>query len=112
MHDAAARRHEVQLARLDRESGAEAVAVHDLAVEEIGDGREPDVGMRSHVDTRADQELGRTHLIKEDERSDHLLARRGQRAAYGEPAEVAGARHDYLLDGIARPRIAGLGVVV
>ena len=86
--------------------------MHDLAVEQIGDGREPDVGMRAHVDTRADQELGRPHLIEEDERSDHLLAGRGQRAAHGEAAEVAGARHDHLLDGIAGARIAGHGVVV
>ena len=86
--------------------------MHDLALEQIGDGREPDVGMRAHVDTGADQELGRAHLIEEDERSDHLLARCGQRAAHLEAAEVAGTRHDHLLDGVAGEGIAGLGVVV
>ena len=32
---------------------------------------------------------------------DHLLLRRRQRAAHLEAAEIAGARHDHLLDGIA-----------
>ncbi len=33
--------------------GAEAVAMHDLAVEQIGDGGEADMRMRPHVDAVA-----------------------------------------------------------
>ena len=44
--DAAARGHPVDRAGLDRLHGAEAVAVHDLALEQIGNRREPDVRMR------------------------------------------------------------------
>jgi hypothetical protein len=54
VHDAAARGHPVHLARADHLLGAEAVAMHDLAVEEVRDRREPDVRMRAHVDAAAD----------------------------------------------------------
>ena len=111
MDDAAAGRHQVQLAGADRQRRAEAVAVHDLAVEQVGDGGKPDVRVRAHVDAGADQELGRSHLVEEDEGADHLPAHRGQRTAHREAAEVAGARHDDLLDGIARVPVAGDRVV-
>ena len=75
-----------------------------LALEQVGDGGEADVRMRPHVDAVADQELGRPHLVEEDEGPDHLLLRRGQRAAHLEAAEIAGARHDHVLDGIAGVR--------
>ncbi len=47
--------------------------MHDLAVEEIGDGREPDMRMRAPSCPRR-QELGRPHLVEEDERPDHAAA--------------------------------------
>ena len=53
MDDAAARRHQVHVAGRDHHFGAERVAVPDLAVEEIGDGGEPDMRMRPHVDAPA-----------------------------------------------------------
>ena len=53
MHDAAAGGHPVDLAGPDRHGGAEAVAVHDLAVEQVGHGGEPDMRMRPHVDALA-----------------------------------------------------------
>ena len=111
MHDAGPRRHQVELPRLDGNGAAEAVAVHDLAVEQIGHGGEPDVRMRAHVDAGADEELRRTHLIEKDKRPDHLPPRRRQGAAHGEAAEVASARHDHLLDGLAGAHIAGLRIV-
>ena len=40
-----------------------------------------------------------------------LFGRR-QRAAHLEAAEVAGARHDHLLDGVAGACVAGNGIVV
>jgi hypothetical protein len=109
--DALPCRHQVQFARPDWHRRAEAVAVHDLAVEQIGDGSQPDVGMRAHVDAGADEEFRRPHLIEEYERPDHLLAGGRQRAAHGKAAEIAGARYDHLLDGIAGARIAGYGII-
>jgi hypothetical protein len=50
--------------------------VHDLALEQVRDRCEVDVRMRSHVDAFADDELGRSHLVEEDERPDHLPLRR------------------------------------
>jgi hypothetical protein len=97
MNNAAARRHPVHLARPDRERGAEAVAMHDLAIEQIGDGREPDMRMRPHVEPGAGAEFSRAEMIEEDERSDHSRARRRQRAAHREAvAEVDRARHDHV----------------
>ena len=110
MHDAGAGRHQVQLARLDGNGRAEAVAVHDLAVEQVGDGGEADVRMRAHVDAGADEKLGRPHLVEEDEGADHLPPRRRQRTAHGKAAEIAGARHDDLLDGVAGAMVARLRI--
>ena len=102
MHDAAARRHPVHFARLDRRRGAEAVAVHDLAVEQIGDGGEPDMRMRPHVEPVAGAELGRPEMVEEDERPDHARARRRQRAAHREAvAEIDRARHHHMRDRVA-----------
>src|SRR5215510_4028575 len=56
MHDAAARPHQ-----------------KDLALEQVGYRGEADMGMRSHIDTLADQEFCRSHLIEENEGSHHLL---------------------------------------
>ena len=53
VHDAAAGGHPVQLARPDDLLEAEAVAVHDLALDQPGEGRQADVRMRPHVDTLA-----------------------------------------------------------
>ena len=81
MHDAAPGRHQIDLARTDGERRAQAVAMEHLALEQVGDRGEADVRMRPHVDALADQELGRPHLVEEDEGPDHLLlappARRG-----------------------------------
>jgi hypothetical protein len=69
MHDAAARAHPVHRRRLDRLLGPQAVAVQDLALEEVGHGGQVDVRMRAHVDALVGQELGRPHLVEEDERA-------------------------------------------
>src|SRR3546814_1526446 len=47
--DALARGHPVDLARPDRLLRADAVAMHDLAVEQVGDRREPDMRVRQDV---------------------------------------------------------------
>ena len=85
--------------------------MHDLAVEQVGDGRQADMGMGPHVHAGSEQELGRPHLVEEDEGADHLPLRRGQRPAHLEAAEVAGAGHDHGLDGVAGELVAGLRIV-
>jgi hypothetical protein len=55
--------------------------VLELATEEVGDGRETNMGMRACVDAPARDELSRSHLVEEDERPDHLALRRRKRAA-------------------------------
>ena len=111
VHDATSGRHQVHLARHDRRRGAEAVAMPHFALEQIGDRGEPDMRVRPHVDAVTDQEFGRPHLVEENERADHLFLCRRQRAAHFEAAEIAGARHDHVLDGIAGKAIAGNGVL-
>src|SRR5262249_4548042 len=69
------------------------------------------VRMRPHVDALAGTEFGRSHVIEEDEWSDHAALRRGQRAPHREPTEVAGARDDHALDRVARIGIARHGVL-
>ena len=64
-------------------------------------------GMRTHVDALPRLHQHRAELVEEDEGADHLPARRGQRAAHLEAAEVTRARHDDHLDGIRRGGIAG-----
>ena len=112
VRDAAARGHQVHGARLDLLDVALAVAVHDAAVEQIGDGGEPDMRMRPHVHALAGDELHRSEMIEEDERADHLPLAVRQGAAHRESvAEVAGARHDDKLERIAGFGIAENGIV-
>ena len=98
MGDTAACSHPVDRAGPDRLQRAETVAVDDLAPDQVGHRGEPDVRMRPHVDALAEQELRRPHLIEKDERPDHLPARRWQRPAHFEAAEIARPRHDDHLD--------------
>ncbi len=113
MGDAAAGGHQVQRAGADGQLRAQAVAVHDLALEQVGRGGEADVRVRPDVDALADHELRRTHLVPEPEYegADPLPPRRGQRAPHLEAAEVAGAGDDDGLDGVAGELVAERGVV-
>src|SRR5580704_8294977 len=106
MHDAASGRHPIDRAGPDRQRSAEAVAVHDLAVEQIGDGREPDMRMRPDVDAIAGAEYCRSEMVEEDERPHHARARRRQRAVHLEAAEVDRTRYDQLRDCIAGASVA------
>ena len=106
MRDAAARRHQVHGAGLDLLDVALAVAVHDRAVEQIGDGGKPDMRVRAHVHALAGDELHRPEMIEEDEGPDHLPLAVRQRAPHHEAiAEIAGARHDDEIE-----RVTGLGI--
>ena len=78
----------------DGDLGAHAVAVGDLAVEQIGDGGEADVRVRAHVDAARDagRELDRPHVVEEHERPDHPVLREGQHPPHLEPAQIAAPR--------------------
>ena len=82
------------------------------AVEQIGDGGEPDMRMRPHVHALAGHELHRAEMIEEDEGPDHLPLAMRQRAPHHESvAEVAGARHDDEIERVAGHGIAEHGIV-
>src|SRR3974377_2559994 len=94
MSDAAARGHQVPGARRDFPDVSFAVAMHDAAVEQIGDGRKANVRMWPHVHAPAGHELHGAEMIEEDEGADHLPPPVRQRAPYLKSvAEIAGARH-------------------
>jgi hypothetical protein len=73
--------------------------MHELPLEQIRDGREPNVRMRPHVDACPGLEADRAHVVDEDKWSHHLLLERGQHAADHEAAEVARAGADDVFDG-------------
>src|SRR5688500_2478 len=69
MRDAAASGHPVDLERPDRLLEPEAVAMHDLAFEEVGHGRQADVGVGPYVHGpgNAGRKIHRAHAIEEYE---------------------------------------------
>jgi hypothetical protein len=90
VRDAVAGGHPVDGARLDALHRAEAVAMHERAVEEIGHRGEPDVRVGPDVDAGARRKLRRAHVVEEDEGPDHLLRMRRQEAPHFEAADVLG----------------------
>jgi hypothetical protein len=113
MRDAAAGGHQIHRTRSDFLDIALAVAMHDAAVEQIGDGGEPDMRMRPDVHALAGDELHRAEMIEEDERADHLPLAVRQRAAHREAiAKIADARHDHQLQRLAGCQIAEHRIVV
>jgi hypothetical protein len=84
--DAAPRGHPVHLARRDDLVVAQAVAVVDLALEQVGDGGQPDVRVRPHVHALPRQEVSRAHVVQEDEGPDHAALVEGQDAPDLQPA--------------------------
>ena len=73
--------HEIHRPGGDLQRIALAVAVHDTAVEKIGDGRKPDVGMRANVHASAGDELHWSDLIEEDEHQPSGVWRAAARGA-------------------------------
>lgn len=98
MGDAAPSDHPVQRAGADDLVRPGAVLVMEIAAEQVGYGAEADMRVRPDVDTLAGQQLGRTGLVEEDKRPDHLSSRRRQGAPDLKAAKVAGARNDQGLD--------------
>src|SRR3546814_6042044 len=89
MGDAAAGGHPVHLAGANSLLGAEAVAVHEPAVEQIADGGEPDMRMRSDIGVAKliGRQMQRTGMIEEDERPDHAALPKGQNELDGQRSE-------------------------
>ena len=100
MSDAAPGDHPVQRAGADDLVGAGAVAVMEVALEQVGHRAEADMRMWPHIDALPGQQLCRPGLIEEDERSDHLPFRRRQGASDLEIAKVSGPRNDQGFDRI------------
>ena len=71
MDDAAAGGHQIDRAGLDHRVAADAVAMLDRAVEQIGDGGEVDVRVGADVHALARRQPRRAELVDEDERADH-----------------------------------------
>jgi hypothetical protein len=107
MRNAAPGGHEIHRPRDNLERIALTVAVHDAAVEKIGDGRKPDVGMRANVHASAGDELHRSDLIEEDERTNHLTSGVRQRTVHGKTAaQIAHARNNNQVE-----RITGIQLI-
>ena len=107
MGNAAPGGHQVHRAGGDLERIALAVAMHDAAIEQVGDGGKSDVRVRAHVEPLPSDELNRSHLIEEDEGTDHLALAMRQRAAHREAvAEIAYARNNDELERVAGSFVA------
>ena len=107
MCNAAPGGHEVHCAGSDLECVAFAVAMHDAAVEKIGDSGKSDVGVRAHVQALPGNELNRSHLIEENERADHLALAVRQRATHREAvAQITHSWNNDHVESIARSFIA------
>ena len=59
----------------------------------------------------ADQELGRPHLIEEDEGGQPSASAPPAMRAHLEAAKITGPRYDDMLDGVTRQGIPRLGVL-
>src|SRR5215472_1634828 len=99
MDDATPGGHPIHRPRPDRLDRAQAVAMHDLAVEEIGHGRETDMGVGTHVEACAGRQYSGPHLVEKHERAHRAaLGRRQDATDFEATAEVADPRHDDRLD--------------
>src|SRR6516165_10463934 len=98
MNDAASGSHPIDGAGPYRHGAAETVAMHDLAVEQIGHRRKPDMRVRPHVDTLTDAKDCWAEMIEADARTDHPRACGGKHAAHLQAAKIDGARQNYMCD--------------
>ena len=90
MDDAGSRGHQIDRPRRDPRIGAQRVAMLERAVEQVGDGRQPDMRVRAHVDPAAGRQMRRPHLVEEDERPHHGALAMRQGAVDLEPAQIVG----------------------
>ena len=100
MRDAAPRHHPIDVAGTNDLVRSHAVPVLNLAKQEIRDGREPDMGVGTHVGSLPRGDVRRSKMVKEDERTDHLALLGGKGATHLEAAEIDRAWHDQRFDGV------------
>ena len=106
MRNSTAGRHEIHCPGRNLERIPLTVAMHNSSVKQIGNRRETDVGVGPHVEAMSRKELGWSHLIEEDEGSNHLALVAGQSTTDFEAiAQIAYARHDDKLKRVARSPI-------
>ena len=86
MDDSTSGGHPIDVAGGDPLRAAEAVAMHQRAVEEIRHRRETDMRMRPYVDALDGCHIRRAEVIEKDERADRLARTSGQDAEDGESA--------------------------
>src|SRR5262249_46989135 len=96
MRDTAAGRHPIHLAGADHLLHADGVAMHDLARKQIGDGRQSNMRMRTHIGFARYplRQVHRPKMIKKNERSYHSLLRLWQHPPDLEAADVPPPRID------------------
>src|SRR5210317_2182184 len=71
VHDSPPRGHQVDRTGADRQLVTQAVAMDDLAFEQVGNGRQADVRVRAHLQALTRWKLGRSEVIEKDEWPDH-----------------------------------------
>ena len=78
--------------------------MNNLALQQIGDGREPDVGMGWHVEAASARQTHWAHAIEEDERPHVAASERRQDARDFDATDGAGVPfdHDFDFVGVAR----------
>src|SRR4051794_24690134 len=99
MNDAPAGRHQIDLARADRLDITFAVAVDDLAIDQVGQRGEADMRMGPRIQALSGAEGDRTEAIEEDKRADHPALRRRQRPSHLKTVpQITDVRKQDLLD--------------
>jgi hypothetical protein len=98
MGDAATGGHPVNLMRADRLLVTQAIAMSHIAREQICNSGKADMWMRANVHAPVDtrRKIYRSHVIEEDERTDHPLFREWQHAPdLQASAEITATLFDY-----------------
>jgi hypothetical protein len=106
MRDAAPGHHPIDVAGTNDLVRSHAVPVLNLAKQKIRDGREPDMGVGTHVGSLPGGHVHRPKMVKEYERTDHLALLGGKGATHLEAAEIHRARHNQRFDA-SRPTASG-----
>ena len=88
MNDTAARRHPIDGTGLYGLHVPQAVTVHDFAFEQIGNGGDPDMRVRSDTHASANGQLGWSYVIEEYERANPLPLSGRQRPTNCKLAEI------------------------
>src|ERR1700722_10718732 len=105
MSNAAPRGHQVHCAGRDFHRIALAVAMENASLEQVSDGRQPDMGMRPNIHPVAGEKLRGAHLVEKNEGPNHLAPTMRKRAANRKSAKIAHSGHDHEVE-----RVAALGV--